>query len=76
METIQKMEGNLILPKHLLKRTGISRDVVIVVEKNEIRIRASQKTVTKKMVGLARDMKPEMSSVDLVKELRSEWKID
>ncbi len=76
METIQKIGDDLILPKTILKRAGISRDVVIVINGNEIRIRSSQRRVTKKMIGLGKDIKPDIPSIELVKELRREWKID
>ncbi|HIE41142.1 MAG TPA: hypothetical protein EYP80_00600 [Candidatus Aenigmarchaeota archaeon] len=70
-----KIEGDVIIPRKLLKKAGISRRVIIIVEKGEIRLKKARK-VTNRLIGLGKGIRPEKSSVELIKDLRKEWKLD
>lgn len=76
----KKIEKNMDLgiPKELIEQAQLLGRVVISVEKNSIIITKAQAAddYVEDMIGLGKDVfGKKRNSVDMVKELRGEWKL-
>jgi len=76
----KKIEKNMDLgiPKELIEQAQLLGRVVISVEKNSIIITKAQAAddYVEDMIGLGKDVfSKKRNSVDMVKELRGEWKL-
>jgi len=76
MQIEEKVFDDLLIPRKILESVGIPGRVRIIMKAGELRIVPYQrKTIVKGMKGLGKNIQPEKSSVELVRELRAEWKI-
>ena len=76
MQIEENVFDDLLIPRKILESAGIPGRVQIIMKAGELRIVPYQrKTIVKGMKGLGKNIQPEKSSVELVRELRAEWKI-
>ncbi|MCK4614053.1 MAG: hypothetical protein KAU14_04550 [Thermoplasmata archaeon] len=74
MEIEETISEDLVIPKKLLKNAGISNNVQIIIKRGELRVVSSpKKDVIAMLKGLGKKIRPGVSSVDIVRELRNEW---
>lgn len=76
MQIEKRTPNDLLIPRKILECAGISERIQIIVKSGELRIVPYiRKSVTKEIKGLGKSIQPRESSVELVRELRAEWKI-
>jgi len=76
MQIEEKVFDDLLIPRKILESVGIPGRVQIIMKGGELRIVPYQrKTIVAGMKGFGKNIQPEKSSVELVRELRAEWKM-
>ncbi|KAF5427992.1 hypothetical protein C5S39_12355 [Candidatus Methanophagaceae archaeon] len=76
MQIEEKVFDDLLIPRKILESVGITGRAQIIMKAGELRIvQYQRKTIVVGMKGLGKNIQPEKSSVELVRELRAEWKM-
>jgi hypothetical protein len=76
MQLEKNVRGDLLIPRNILESAEISGKVQIILKAGELKIAPYYRTsLVKGLKGLGKSIQPAKSSVELVRELRAEWKI-